>query len=209
MTRQERNKQYYLKNRERLLAAQKARDLLRVEEKHEYNRKYHAENKDRFAQKKREYRKSNVDHIKIKNREWYKQNREYAIAKSKEYRNINKSALNHKSNAYKLEREATDPLFKLKRRLRTLIYTKLKNQGYTKRSKTFEILGCSFEKFQSHISAQFLEGMSWDNHGKWHLDHIVPIASAFTEEDVIRLNHYSNFQPLWALDNLVKGSRYD
>ena len=46
--------------------------------------------------------------------------------------------------------------------------------------------------------------MSWSNHGKWHLDHIIPISSARTKEEAIKLNHYSNFQPLWAIDNLVK-----
>ena len=51
--------------------------------------------------------------------------------------------------------------------------------------------------------------MSWENQGKWHLDHIIPISSAKTEEDVIRLNHYTNFQPLWAEDNFKKGKKYE
>ena len=50
--------------------------------------------------------------------------------------------------------------------------------------------------------------MNWDNAGKWHLDHIIPISSAKNEEDIIKLNHYTNFQPLWAIDNLTKGNRY-
>lgn len=209
MTRQERNKQYYLKNREKLLAAQKARDLLRVEEKREYNHKYHVENKDELDVKKREYRKSKADHIKLKNREWYEKNRDYAIVRSKEYRDANKSQINRKSAAYKLDREASDPLFKLKRRLRSLIYIKLRQGSYTKKSKTFEILGCEYDQFLEHISSKFSDGMSWENHGDWHLDHIVPVAIAKTEEETIRLNHYTNFQPLWATDNLRKGATYD
>lgn len=50
--------------------------------------------------------------------------------------------------------------------------------------------------------------MCLENHGKWHLDHIIPLASANTEEDIIKLNHYTNFQPLWAKDNLSKGCKY-
>lgn len=51
--------------------------------------------------------------------------------------------------------------------------------------------------------------MSFDNQGEWHLDHIIPLATAETEEEIIRLNHYTNFQPLWAFDNLSKGSKID
>ena len=59
----------------------------------------------------------------------------------------------------------------------------------------------------SYISEQFEEGMTLDNHGEWHLDHKVPVATAETEEDIIRLNHYTNFQPLWAEDNQSKGAK--
>ncbi len=55
---------------------------------------------------------------------------------------------------------------------------------------------------------KFIEGMSWDNHGEWHIDHITPISYAKTEEDVLKLNHFSNFQPLWEFDNLSKGNRF-
>jgi len=48
--------------------------------------------------------------------------------------------------------------------------------------------------------------MSWDNHGKWHIDHIKPISS-FTEETIMQANHYSNLQPLWAAENLSKGAK--
>ena len=53
----------------------------------------------------------------------------------------------------------------------------------------------------------FTEGMSWDNQGKWHIDHIIPLASATTYDEVIKLSHYSNLQPLWASDNMRKGAR--
>ena len=49
--------------------------------------------------------------------------------------------------------------------------------------------------------------MSWDNHGEWHLDHIIPMASATNEKEVIKLNHYTNFQPLWAEENLQKSDK--
>lgn len=80
--------------------------------------------------------------------------------------------------------------------------------GYSKKSKTQEILGCSFEFFKEYIESMFVEGMTWYNHGEWHLDHKIPISWSETEEDLIKLNHYTNFQPLWSHDNLSKGNRW-
>ena len=61
----------------------------------------------------------------------------------------------------------------------------------------------------AHLSNMFLDGMSFDNYGEWHIDHIVPLVTAKTEEEVIKLNHYTNLQPLWAKDNLSKGGKYN
>lgn len=80
--------------------------------------------------------------------------------------------------------------------------------GYNKRSKTFKILGVTFDEFKIYIENLFREGMSWSNYGEWHLDHKVPISWAKTEEEVYKLNHYSNFQPLWASENTNKGNKW-
>jgi hypothetical protein len=108
---------------------------------------------------------------------------------------------------YERNKRASDPLYKFKGSVRTCIYYSITKKGYKKSKKTEEILGCTLEYFKKHIESQFLEGMSFENHGEWHIDHIVPLASAKTEEEVVRLNHYSNLRPLWALDNLRKGSK--
>jgi hypothetical protein len=55
------------------------------------------------------------------------------------------------------------------------------------------------------LEKQFVVGMSWDNRNKWHIDHIIPLSSAKTEEEIYKLAHYTNLQPLWAEDNLSKG----
>ena len=80
----------------------------------------------------------------------------------------------------------------------------LKSKGYLKKSKTHEILGCSFVDFKVYIESQFEPWMNWGNYGvykgnyneTWQLDHIIPISSAKNEDDIIRLNHYDNFRPL-------------
>jgi hypothetical protein len=83
----------------------------------------------------------------------------------------------------------------------------IKGKGYTKKSKTNEILGCSFKEFKQHLELQFTEGMTWNNAGKWHLDHIYPVSLSKDENELIKLNHYTNFQPLWAEDNIRKGNK--
>ena len=70
-----------------------------------------------------------------------------------------------------------------------------------KTSRTREILGCSFKEFKTYIENQFREGMNWENRGKWELDHIVPLCVGKTKEEILALNHYSNFQPLWREEN--------
>lgn len=84
----------------------------------------------------------------------------------------------------------------------------MKSNNITKRNRTFEIVGCSPEYLKEHLEKQFTDGMSWEKLGKEiHIDHIIPLASAKNEEEVYRLCHYSNLQPLWAIDNIKKGSK--
>lgn len=205
MTRTEYNRANYLKNREARLAAQKAYYATNKEARQKYNKEYAVKNKDSVNAQRKKYRESNKETLKQTMRDWYLKNAEYAKIKAKIYREVNKDKMSEWSKQYRKSRMSTDPVYKAAIRIRSLINVKLYANGYTKKSRTYEILGCSFAEFTAHIEAQFKAGMSWDNHGEWHLDHIVPIASAATEQDVIRLNHHSNFQPLWAIDNLRKG----
>jgi hypothetical protein len=107
--------------------------------------------------------------------------------------------LNYHNKKYK-----EDPLYRLQCIVRNNVTRYLKNG---KNKKTEQIIGCTWLEFQDHIEKQFTEGMTWDNQGSWHLDHIIPLASANTEEEIYKLNHYTNFQPLWAEDNYKKGSK--
>jgi hypothetical protein len=155
-----------------------------------------------------------------KETKWYEENKEIISQKQKQYRQNNREKIKEhqkqyqldnkdKRNEYLKQKRKEDQLFKLRRNTGNLILASIKRQGYTKLSKTFEILGCSYEEFKSYIENQFTDGMSWENHttNGWHLDHIIPISYAKTEDDIIRLNHYTNFQPLWAEDNLKKSNK--
>lgn len=92
--------------------------------------------------------------------------------------------------------------------IRSLVSNSIRKMRYIKESHTIEIIGCSFEDLKRYIEDKFVLGMCLDNYGEWHIDHIIPISYAKDKEDILRLNHYSNLQPLWSIDNMVKGNRW-
>jgi hypothetical protein len=102
-------------------------------------------------------------------------------------------------------------VFKLSTNIKRTIRSLLKKKGFTKKSRSFEILGCSFDDFKQEIESQFLCWMTWDNYGLyngtegygWDIDHKEPLATAVTLDDVIKLNHYTNLQPLCSYINRV------
>lgn len=78
-----------------------------------------------------------------------------------------------------------------------------------KQNHSLEYLGCTIEEFRLHIESQFKEGMNWDNHGEWHIDHIIPIKYQHpTMEEVVDRLHWTNTQPLWASENISKGNHW-
>jgi hypothetical protein len=85
----------------------------------------------------------------------------------------------------------------------------IKLNGYTKKSKTYQILGCTFEEFKQHLENKFEPWMNWDNYGKyngefnfgWDIDHVIPQSSAKTEDELLQLNHYTNLKPLCSYIN--------
>ena len=95
----------------------------------------------------------------------------------------------------------------MKLRIADLVRKSIKSKGFVKSSRTKQILGCDHETFIKHIESQFKDGMSWDNRSEWHIDHKIPMASAKAEGEVLALNHYTNLQPLWAMDNIKKGAK--
>ena len=188
--RSELNKQYHQQNKEYRNERTKQYDKQNKEQRKEYWEK----NKERISEQRKQFREQNKERINERQKQYREQNKEHVSEVAKQY--------------YK-QRRQTDPLFKMRCNLRNLINMSMKNQGYTKRSKTYNILGVDFETFKKHIERQFTKGMNWENHGTygWHYDHILPISSAQTEEEALKLNHYTNFQPLWAADNRRKSDK--
>jgi hypothetical protein len=103
--------------------------------------------------------------------------------------------------------EETDLLYVATQSAKGIVLGSLRRKGYTRKSKTCEILGCSYAEFKLHIEAQFADGMGWHNRSLWHIDHHIPLASAKNEEDVIRLTHHTNLKPMWSIDNIKKSDK--
>jgi hypothetical protein len=114
-------------------------------------------------------------------------------------------------NQYQKNMREDNPLFKVKGNLRSRISAIIKNKGITKSKGLLEVLGTDSNSLKKHIEDKWSEGMSWENYGnkkgQWSIDHIIPLDSAKDEKDIIVLNHYTNLQPLWWKDNIIKRNK--
>ena len=146
----------------------------------------------------------------IKNRERsknrYINNRDKCIEYSRNRYINNREVHIENCKKYIKNRLKTDSLFKLSHTLRKRTRQIFKNKRFIKPS-TKLLIGEDLSFVKKYLENQFIEGMSWKNHGKWHIDHIIPLSSANNESELIKLCHYTNLQPLWAFDNLSKGNK--
>lgn len=183
----------------------------------ERNSQYYQHNQEKLRQQSSERRKTNTGYIKEKNKEWRRNNPNY----NKKWREDNLEHIKeytkewHASNPeyqkeYLKNRRDTDPIHKIIGNLRNLVGQSFKRacKGiFRKRTRTQKILGCDFNFFIEYISSKFTESMTLENYGEWELDHIIPVSIATNEEEVLKLNHYTNLQPLWKKDNRKKSNK--
>ena len=154
----------------------------------------------------RKYRENNDKYRKESNkytRKYYQRNREALLAKQKE---TDRSEYHRK---YMQERRK-NPKWKLLDCYRSRIYNAIKKKQGIKSKKTLELLGVKhFQEVIDHLVSQFREGMTLDNYGQWHVDHIKPCSSfnLLDLEEQKKCFHYTNLQPLWARENLSKGNK--
>lgn len=146
------------------------------------------------------YRESRKDAHKAYMQEWHAKNAEaqkaYREAKADHYREYYRE--------YTKNKRATDTHYKLSQNLRSRFKAALK--GVTKGESVLKLVGVPIEKIIEHLESQFTEGMTWENYGEWHVDHIRPLKSFNNPEDP-EAWALTNLQPLWASDNLRKGSK--
>lgn len=174
-----------------------------INDRIEYDRAYRLKNKDKIRRYHQEYYAKNKDKIKEKVMKYRIANNETIADRKKKYRKENKEKRNQKlKHMY-----SSNMTYRLKVNLRNRLYDAVRNK--IKKGSAVKHLGCSLDFFIEYIESQFTDGMSWDNRGEWHLDHIVPLAKFNLEdiEEFLKAVHYTNIQPLWAKDNLRKGSK--
>ena len=125
--------------------------------------------------------------------------------KKREIYNRNNDKINETRRKTLQKRRDEDPRYRVMMSLHCRLYMAVKE----KKGKTMELTGCSKEELMKHLESKFTEGMTWENYGQWHVDHIRPCASFDLEdtEEQKRCFNWTNLQPLWAQDNLRKGSK--
>lgn len=185
-------KKYNAENRERIKITQE---------------QYRSKNKAKISEIDILYRKKNKQKANKYNKEYYKKNKVRLLEQQKEYNKVNKISRNKYIREYNLNKRRSNILFKLIGNLRHRVQLAFKAKKSNKRNSTKEILGLPIEQVKQYLENQFQPGMTWENHGSWHIDHIIPLSSAKTEEELYKLCHYTNLQPLWAKDNLSKGAK--
>jgi len=172
-----------------------------------YKRKWVESNKDRI----KKYVEDNKDRIKAVKEKWVKNNPDKVRVSKLKYKKNNPERVKESYNKSVRKRKINDPSFKLACNIRSMVSKTIRKGGYIKTSKTHEILGCSFDEFKMHLGSQFEPWMNWGNYGLyngeecygWDIDHIIPLATIITEDDIIRLNHHTNLQPLCSYVNRI------
>lgn len=200
-------KQFRENNKEKITQqkkdyAERNKEKLRLAQAEKYRK-----NKEKYLLQMKQKYLQNADEIKKRRMEYYYKNREKILKSQKESALKNRDNMRLQKAAYCRKRRSKDPTFLLIGRLRCRINDALRYKKFPKSGNTKDIVGCDMETLKDHIEKQFKHGMNWENRNEWHIDHIVPLASAKTSEEIHRLFHYKNLQPLWAVENMIKGAK--
>ncbi len=207
------------------------------EKRNAYMKEWRAKNREKVAAQNKKYREENKEKIKALHKAWRDTNREHLNEKQREKYNENPKAFKERKDRYvqshqeqvkesraRYKREnrqkctdyqrnkrQSDPVYKFRTSFVHLMCLYRKKTRYTGTKGTWEMVGCDFDTFLTHVQSQFEDGMTLENYGhgegKWNIDHIIPISVAKTNDDIERLNHYSNLRPMWSLDNYKKSNK--
>lgn len=162
------------------------------------HRNHYLLNKSNYFKNNKQWKKNNPEKMKnyslksnLKRQEYFKNYRiKNRIKRTLYHRNLQKTNLN----------------YKIGQRLRHRLGSAIKSQKTIKSNGTMNLLGCDMTQFKSYIERQFVDGMNWQNYGKWHIDHIKACSTFDLSKDDQQKQcfHYTNMQPLWAKDNFHK-----
>lgn len=216
------DKNYYQKNKKEIYESHKAYQKSNPDKVKQARKEYREKNKEKISEYKRNYYENNKEEILKKQKYYYNENKEKILKRDKEYQNANKERIKqfqkdwfkaNKETIYKkrAERMKSDPTFAMRQRIRWNISNSFRKNGYTKRSQAYKIIGLPYDELIPYLLKTYENnyGEEWDGITPIHLDHIIPLATATTEEECIKLCYYKNLQLLKAQDNWRKNDKLD
>lgn len=203
-----RNRHKKLAYMRRYAAANRERENGRCRKWYRDNKDYALEQQKVYAQAHPEVRKKAVRKYQTRKRldpEWQKAQ----AKKMRDFRSKNREAFNARMRKYANSRYESDANFKLRALLRARVRSVLFRKGLRKTFSATKIVGCDIQFLRGYLEARFLPGMTWANHGKWHIDHYIPCAEFDLREPTQQRQcfNYSNLKPLWGPDNISKGAK--
>lgn len=186
----DRDREYYKANQERLC---------------EYQRQYRLSDPDGYKEQRRRYRERHAERIRERKRRYHSLNRERLNAKARKYQKENLHRRREYWHTYKQR-----PDVRLGKAMRSILSEFFRKAKQSKSGSSHELLGYTPDQLRQRMECQFKPGMTWENHGDWHIDHKIPV-SIFLKRGEVRphiVNALSNLQPLWAQDNMSKKDKH-
>lgn len=177
----------------------------------EYMKNYKKNNEEQLKKYLKEYRKENKEKILKRRKKWRERNKKKLRKQYKEWSNKNKDKIKE-YNKNQIERRKIEPQLRLQHSFSALVYYSLKTHGSSKNGYSWEIIvNYTIQDLMKHLEQQFIEGMTWDNYGKWHVDHIIPQSvfnfTSYEDNEFQECWALTNLQPLWSQDNLIKSNK--
>lgn len=213
---------WYRRNAEHIRAKKKRARENNIDSYRKAESRRYEKNKTLIKERAKRYAIANRQKLNAYRKNWYhttgKHRRRRPLSEeqlrkareySRKYYRANKAKCIAYTNKNHQERKRRDPAFAMAANQRRRVWGALKFAGSRKKSKTMHLVGCTPSELAAHIESQFREGMSWDNRGEWHVDHIIPLSrfDLSQEEQQAIAFHYTNLQPLWKSENLAKNNR--
>ena len=170
----------------------------------EYDRINKEKNKEKIKEQQKKYREKHRETLNKNRNKWGLENPDKVALNAKKHREKYRDQINKKRR----EKRRININFKLRTIISNRIRMALKRGS--KNSSALKLTDCSWDYLKSYIEKQFTDGMSWDNYGEWHIDHIKPCCSfdLTKESEQRKCFHYTNLQPLWAIENLKKSGKH-
>lgn len=170
--------------------------------------RHYAKNSEVIKRRAKDWEKDNREHVKKRKKEYADRNRAQRAEYSRQYYADNLEKKREYMNNYRKERRKVDPNFQCVIDCQRIIHRVIRQTTSKKDGLTIDLLGYTASDLKAHLESLFEPGMSWENRGEWHIDHIKPVVQFIREgvTDPAVINALSNLQPLWAADNLTKGS---